>query len=96
MTYFKIDDGLVALLRSEREKHLRLVASVPDSAEVDLSLVKLPAESLVFPAIGTDLTAIRSPAAVSLRFDRQLSKLGIYPAALRLHDRRGSHETALL
>jgi integrase len=93
---FKIDSGLVALLRSEREKHLRLVAGIPDGAEVDLSLVKLPTEALVFPAMGADLTAVRSPAAVTLVFEKHPSKLGTYPAALRLHDLRGSHETALL
>jgi hypothetical protein len=37
-----IDDELVALLVAERERYLRIVAGVPDSAEVDLSLVKLP------------------------------------------------------
>jgi integrase len=93
---FKIDEGLVALLRSEREKHLRLVAGIPDGVEVDLSLVRLPAEALVFPAVGTDLTAIRSPISMSRMFDKRVSKIGGYPEALRLHDLRGSHETALL
>jgi integrase len=65
---FKIDDGLVALLRSERERRLRLVAGIPDGIDIDLSLVKLPAEALVFPAVGGDLTAIRSPFSVSEMF----------------------------
>jgi integrase len=93
---FKIDDGLVALLRSEREKHLRLVAGIPDSADVDLSLVKLPTDALVFPAIGTDMTAIRGPTSISLMFKKRILKLGTYPEAMRRHDLRGSHETALL
>jgi hypothetical protein len=59
-------------------------------------LVKLPAEALVFPAIGGDLTAIRSPYSISEKFKKRITRLGTYPAALRLRDLRGSHETALL
>jgi integrase len=45
----EIDDDLVALLKSERERYLRIVAGVPDGAAVDLSLVKLPPGALMFP-----------------------------------------------
>jgi integrase len=45
-----IDDDLIALLCSEREKLLRIYAGVPDGAAVDLSLVKLPDGALTFPA----------------------------------------------
>jgi integrase len=45
----KIDDDLVALLLSEREKHLRLVAGVADGVAVDLSLIRLPEAALIFP-----------------------------------------------
>jgi integrase len=44
-----IDDDLIALLVAERAKLLRIHAGVPDGAEVDLSLVKLPDDSLMFP-----------------------------------------------
>src|SRR5262249_51696050 len=37
-----IDDSLIALLLSKRDKHLRLAAGVPRGAAVDLSLIKLP------------------------------------------------------
>lgn len=37
-----IDHDLLALLRAEKEKHLRIRAGVPDHAAVELSLVKLP------------------------------------------------------
>jgi hypothetical protein len=52
-----IDDALVALLRAEREKHLRIMA---------LSLIKLPDGALMFPsppAPGEDysFTKLRSP-----------------------------------
>jgi integrase len=91
---FKIDDGLVRLLRSERERHLRLQAGIPDGVGVDTSLIRLPADALVFPAMpGTDLTAIRSPGSVSKMFAEHVEKLGF---DVRLHDLRGSHETILL
>src|SRR5262249_45463780 len=45
-----IDDDLVALLIAEREKHLRIVAGVTESAAVDLSLVRLPEGALIFPS----------------------------------------------
>jgi integrase len=89
-----IDAGLVELLRRERERHLRLVAGIPDGVEVDLSLVKLPDGALVFPAIGVDLTALRCPNAVTKLFVLRARKLG-FPG-LRFHDLRGSHETLLL
>ena len=44
-----IDDDLIAVLVAEREKHQRLLAGVPDGAGVDLSLVKLPDDALMFP-----------------------------------------------
>jgi integrase len=44
-----IDDDLLALLLAEREKHLRIVAGVDGSAAVDLSLVRLPEDALMFP-----------------------------------------------
>ena len=44
-----IDDDLLALLLVEREKHLRMVAGVPDGVSVDLGLVKLPEGALMFP-----------------------------------------------
>jgi hypothetical protein len=45
-----IDGFLAELLRKEQEKYLRLVAGIPDGAAIDLSLVRLPEEALVFPA----------------------------------------------
>ena len=44
------DDDLIALLLAEWEKHLRIKAGVPDGAAVDLSLVKLPDDALMFPS----------------------------------------------
>jgi hypothetical protein len=46
----KIDEGLVSLLLTEKERQLRLVAGIPEGVEVGLSLVKLPDGALAFPA----------------------------------------------
>jgi integrase len=77
---------------AERERHLRIVAGVPDGANVDLSLVKLPPEALMFP--GSGFTKPRHPNAVSKEFKRNATALG-FPG-LRFHDLRGTHETLLL
>lgn len=89
-----IDDGLATLLVAEREKALRLVAGVGDGGAVDLSLVKLPADALMFPSPGDGLTRPRNERAVTHEFGRLAKKiLGFH---IRLHDLRGSHETLLL
>jgi integrase len=46
----EIDAGLATLLLAERDRALRLVAGVPDGVDVNLSLIKLPAGALMFPA----------------------------------------------
>jgi integrase len=92
-----IDDHLVQLLLREREKHLRLVAGIPDRTPVDLSLIKLPAGALMFPSFAgaeIDLTKLRDGRAVSREFSRQARKRGF--ADLVFKDLRSSHETILL
>lgn len=92
----QIDDALVRLLLSVREQHLRLVAGVPDGAQVDLSLVKLPEGALMFPSFhggNIDLTKLRNAKRITENFERHARKF--FPG-LRFHDLRGSHETALL
>jgi hypothetical protein len=44
-----IDHELVTLLCAARARHLRLIAGIPEGASVDLSLVRLPADALMFP-----------------------------------------------
>ena len=46
----KIDADLASLLNAEREKQQRLTTGVPDGAAVELSLVKLPDDVLMFPS----------------------------------------------
>jgi integrase len=94
-----IDADLVALLCAEREKHLRIKAGVPDGVMVDLSLIKLPDDALMFPnppGPGEDFsfTKLRSPDSTTKEFIRKARRLG-FPD-LRLHDLRGTHETLLL
>jgi integrase len=87
-----IDAALVELLLSERDKYLRLVAGVPSGAAVDLSLVKLPVDALMFPS-PLDFTRARYALGVTRQFENHARKQ--FPG-LRFHDLRGSHETALL
>jgi integrase len=91
----QIDDALIALLLSVREKHLRLAAGVPDGAAVDFSLIRLPSDALMFPSLGHDIdfTRLGDAHAVTRAFERHARKR--FPK-LRFHDLRGSHETALL
>jgi integrase len=86
---------LVELLQIERERHRRIAAGVPDWVAVDLSLMRLPDDALMFPGgDGTDLTKLRDAHAVTRNFVHRARKLG-FPK-LRFHDLRGSHETLLL
>jgi integrase len=90
---FEIDGQLCELLRWERDAQLRLVAGLPDGADVDMSLIRLPKDALCFPAIGPDLTALRSPHSVYSMFKERAKALGF---DMRFHDLRGTHSTILL
>jgi integrase len=94
-----IDGDLVALLLAEREKHVRIMAGVPDGAAVDLSLVRLPDDALIFPnppapGEGFSFAKLRDPDNLTKAFVRRARALG-FPD-LRFHDLRGTHETLLL
>jgi integrase len=94
-----IDDDLLVILLTERERHLRILAGVPDGAAVDLSLVKLPEGALMFPnppqsGAGLSFVAPRVPRVVTKIFSIKARKLGF--KKLRFHDLRGTHETLLL
>ena len=95
----EIDAGLVTLLLAERERHLRLLAGIPDGVDVDLSLIKLPSGALMFPAPPdhgeqVSLTKLRTPQGVTESFQKRAARIGF--ADLRFHDLRGTHETMLL
>ena len=95
-----VDDMLVARLIPQRETHLRIAAGIPDGVEdVDLSMVRLPAEALMFPspvdANGFDFARLRNPKTVTREIRERLRKLGF--ANLRsFQDFRVTHATALL
>ena len=93
-----IDENLVSLLMAERQRYLRLAAGVGEADDVDLSLVKLPDDALMFPspAIGAnfDFARPRSSRGLTKEFVRRAGRLGF--AGLRLHDLRATHETLLL
>lgn len=94
-----LDDGTVSMLLRERERHLRIAAGVPDGVDVDLSLIRLPHDALMFPAVptgetGFSFTAPRSPRNFTKEFARRAALLG-FPD-LRFHDLRGTHATLLL
>ncbi len=94
-----LDDATVSLLLKVRETHQRLSAGIPDGADVDLSLIRLPSDALIFPnpaAPGEDFsfTTPRIPRSVSQAFARKAGRLGF--GSTRFHDLRGIHSTALL
>lgn len=89
-----IDNSLVELLLRVQNQHRRIVAGIPEGAAVDLSLVNLPEEALIFPAPDGDFTTPRHPDPITKRFRERAAKLGFQ--GLRFHDLRGTHETLLL
>ena len=94
-----IDDALLALLLSLRDRHLRIAAGVPEGVQVDLSLVRLPEGALMFPAPPQgqqdfSFTAFRHPGNITKQFAKHAKRLG-FPG-LRFHDLRGSIATLLL
>ncbi|MGO4512977.1 site-specific integrase [Bradyrhizobium sp. 2TAF36] len=94
-----LDDCTVALLVAEREKHQRIMAGIPDGAEVDLTLVKLPDDALIFPARpgagqDFDFAKPRDPSGFSKAFRRAADALGF--AGFEFHHLRGTHATLLL
>ncbi|SIO53866.1 Phage integrase family protein [Bradyrhizobium erythrophlei] len=94
-----LDDATVRMLVAERERHLRTSAGIPDGVDVDLSLIRLPKNTLMFPALPEkgkdfDFTKSRDPRNFSKEFARRARVIGF--GSTRFHDLRGTHATALL
>jgi integrase len=90
-----IDDALIEVLHKVRDKHLRLVAGIPDGIHVDTSPVRLPQGALIFPGWGgIDLLRTRNCHSVENDWRERVAKIGF--AGFRLHDLRGTHSTMLL
>jgi hypothetical protein len=65
MRTIELDEGMVAMLLREKERHQRIIAGVPVGVSVDLSLVKLMGSTLMFPALpepSEDLPSRATPA----------------------------------
>jgi integrase len=95
-----IDDDLIEVLLTERGRHLRIAAGVPDGIEVDLSLIKLPDDALIFPnppepGESFSFTKLRNPDNTTKECARRCRDLG-FPTMRPFQDLRGAHETALL
>jgi integrase len=104
-----LDDATTAMLLKVKEQQQRIVAGIPDGVDVDLSLIKLPGSTLMFPAVlesGEDLDFAkpRNPRNFSMEFARRADHLreqarkANLPSfgKTRFHDLRGIHSTALL
>lgn len=98
-----LDDGTIAVLLREKERHQRFAASIPDGSEVELSLIRLPADALMFPALSVSFSTPRHPRNFSRDFSDHLALLsekrvkdGLAGFTVRFHDLRGIHATALL
>jgi integrase len=94
-----LDDATNTILLNEKEKYLRIRAGVPEGAAVDLSLMRLPQEALIFPAApapgeGFSLTKPRNPRNFSKEFARRARRLGF--SGFTFHHLRGTHATLLL
>ena len=94
-----LDDGSLAILLKEKERHQRLCAGVPDGIEVDLSLIRLPDDALIFPAVPRkgepfSFSTPRDPRNFSKEFARRAKRLGF--AGFTFHHVRGTHSTLLL
>ncbi len=75
------------------ELHQRLCAGIPDGVDVDLSLVRLPDDALIFPAL-PDFTTPRNPRNFSKEFARRAKRLDF--ADFKFHHLRGTHATLML
>jgi len=95
-----IDNNLAAILAAERRNCLLLAAGITENSDVvDISLIKVPEDALLFPAPpakgeGFDPAKPRDARNISKVFARRAKVLG-FPG-FRFHDLRATHETLLL
>ncbi|MDE2133815.1 MAG: site-specific integrase [Alphaproteobacteria bacterium] len=91
----RLDDGLAALLKAERERQeavQRMLRGMGGSVATLRSL--LPEHALIFPASPIDPTKPRRHGPISKAFAARAAKLGF--GGLRFHDLRHTHATLLL
>jgi integrase len=86
-----LPDIVVNALRDELERQKRLIAGVPEGAPIDLSLVKLPEDALVF---GDDDGEAVSPRAFSKQWAEVAASIGM--PDVTLHALRHTHASQLI
>ena len=70
-----LDDTMVALLVRMGDQFLHVVAGAPTDANVDLSLVRLPDDWLMFPAPDGQFSEPRHPDSVTKQFTKRAEKI---------------------
>jgi integrase len=90
----RIDDGLVGLLKRERERQEAEQRKIHYLGDVATLRSLLPAGALIFPASPTDPTKPRRHGPISKAVAARAAKLGL--GRVRFHDLRHTHATLLL
>lgn len=92
----RLDDGLVALLKTEHERQEREQATIRGIAPGNVTALRslLPDGALMFPTSPIDPTKPRRHGPVSKALSSRAKKIGL--GAVRLHDLRHTHATLLL
>lgn len=90
----RLDDGLIALLKAEREAQEQQQRELRGIGNVATIRSLLPERALIFPASPISPTLPRRHGPISKALARRAAKLGF--TGLRFHDLRHTHATLLL
>lgn len=90
----RLDDGLAALLKAERDRQEAEQRAIQGLSGVVTLRRLLPERALIFPASPLDPTKPRRHGPISKAFTGRAAKLGF--GGLRFHDLRHTHATLLL
>jgi len=90
----RLDDGLAALLKRERDRQEAEQRELRGMDGVATLHSLLPAAALIFPASPIDPTRARRHGPISKAFGARAAKIGL--GKLRFHDLRHTHATLLL
>jgi integrase len=86
-----LPDIVIEALRDERDRQRRIAAGVPEGAEIDLSLIRLPDSALVFPAIDGGYS---KPIDFSKAWARFAEEIGM--PEITFHALRHTHASQLI
>lgn len=90
----RLDDGLVSLLRAERDRQEEEQRRIHNIGNVATLRSLLPDNALVFPASPVEPATPRRHGPISKAFAARAAKVGL--GGLRFHDLRHTHATLLL